>query len=369
MKKILLIAVFGIISAAGLSAQHHSSEGFRYFWLDEDYYNSRPRVYLSLDVDMRFDNREYKSDYVEDLTIFGLRALPQVELRWGRNSLFGGGTFHLDFGDRRYRRNPEVVFYYRYQDARFSAYAGIVPRKEVMGDYPSVFFSDSVRYYDSNIDGALFQYRGRLGYAEIGADWLNMIHGDEREKFVIFSSGKIMTRNRKFFAGYYASMFHHSVSDNDDGVVDNLLAYPYVGFQLLSGSYRPKRHQLLRISAGWIQAMQRDRKYEDEWRSPGGLQASVRFERWKWGAENTFYWGKNLMPLYSSYGPGLYQGDPFYRTEENFYNKTEVFWTPIHSADKKLKVAAVFHYDGKKINSQQLVTFSILLNKETIGRW
>lgn len=374
MKRLIIAAALVCFAAANASGHNpgHSSyrdPGFRYVWLeDNEYY--RPRINASLDVDMWFDNRELKSDYSKDLTYFGLMARPLLSLHWGKgNSLFAGGTLTLDFGDRDYRRDPEVNVYYRYEDPSFSAYAGVFPRSVAMGDYPSMFFSGSTHLYDRNLEGALLQYRGRLGYVEAAVDWLSMIHDDNREKFVVFSSGKITTGNRKFHAGYYASMFHYSVSDNDDGVVDNLLAYPYVGFQLSSGRYAKGEYQLFSVNAGWAQAMQRDRKNENKWLDPGGFQGSVRFERWKWGVENIIYIGENLMPLFDRYDTRLYQGTDFYRTEKDIYNRTELFWTPVHDEAKKLKIRAIFHYDGKSFGSQQLVTFSLTLNRKTIGRW
>lgn len=327
----------------------------------------RLKPVMEVDFQTWFDNREYKSDLTPDQTLFGLMVTPELGLQWeGRHSLMFGTNLTVDFGNRGRERDPEFIVYYNYRGERFNAYAGVFPRRKVLGDYPSLFFSDSVRYYDSNMEGALFQYRGRRGYVELACDWLSMMSDTEREKFVIFSSGKLVTENRKFFAGYYASMFHHSVSYTEDGVTDNLLFYPNVGVDL-TGLRRGNLYKIM-FKLGWVQGLQRDRKHENKFLNPGGLQAELRLEKWKLGIYNTLYCGGNLMPYYDRYGPGLYMGDAFYRTDGDVYDRLELYWNPVHNERMDLKISSVHHYDGKRWGWQQLITLAINLNGNNM-RW
>ncbi len=53
-----------------------------------------------------------------------------------------------NFGAKPFQTDNEIFGYYQYNAPKFKAFAGVVPRRKVIGDYPSAFFSDSVKYYD-----------------------------------------------------------------------------------------------------------------------------------------------------------------------------------------------------------------------------
>lgn len=238
----------------------------------------------------------------------------------------------------------------------------MVPRRKVIGDYPSAFFSDSVKYYDPNLTGLLLQYVGEKGYVEFGCDWNSMITNEKREKFLLFSAGRI--RHGLFYAGYHLSMYHHAGTYLDDGVVDNVLLHPHVGIDL-SGK---TGMQELSLQAGWLQAFQNDRKYVGDYVTPGGVQIELKVQKWNFGIFNTLYAGKDLMPYYMAdpsldYGPGLYWGEPWYRTRHNIYDRLEIYWQPVHTEIMKLRVASVHHYDGRKWGWQQKVLFSVNLGQ------
>lgn len=334
----------------------------------------RLRPVAELDFQTWFDNREYKSESTPDQTLFGLKLTPEIGLSWNDNNRIMIGTdLRVNFGDKPFRQDWELIAYYNYKsdDQRFSAYAGIFPRNKMIGEYYSrVFVSDSVRYYDSNLEGFMLSYRGSRWHVELAMDWLNMINGSEREKFMILSSGSVFSRNYKWFAGYEFSMFHHSISHIESGVVDNLLAYPHIGFSLIGRSSRKTLYSnYLRIKAGWIQAMQKDRQVEDKFRTPGGVQVEINAcHKSGFGFDNTLYLGDNLMPYYAKYGSGLYMGDAFYRTTGDVYNRLQVYWVSRMSRYMRLMVSSVHHYDGHKWGWQQLATLSVYLNGKN-SRW
>ena len=127
----------------------------------------------------------------------------------------------------------------------------------------------------------------------------------------------------------------------------------------------------LSLQVGWLQAFQNDRKYVGEYVTPGGAQIELKVQMWKLGIFNTLYAGKNLMPYYVAdpsldYGPGLYWGEPWYRTENNIYDRLEIYWEPIRNDIMKLRVASVHHFDGKKWGWQQKVLFSIDLGQRKL---
>lgn len=309
-----------------------------------------------------FDNREYKSDYAPDMTLFGAKLTPLVGLQWDKHRLMTGVDLRVDFGDKQFDQDPEFILYYNYKHSGFEAYAGIFPRSKLRGGYSRAFMSDSTCYYDSNLEGFMLSYSGKRGYAEVAMDWLSRIGEERREKFVLFSSGILHTNNRKWFLGYDASMFHHSISYTDDGVTDNILAYPFVERAFVSHRWFSN----VWARAGWLQAMQRIRKESSKFKTPGGVQAEVYLAT-KCGAGlfNTIYIGDNLMPYYDRFGNGLYQGDSFYRKTGDVYNRLELFWKIPYKSYMNFKVASVHHYDGNKWNWQQTAVLSIYLNDRT----
>lgn len=314
--------------------------------------------------DFFFDNREYKSKINWPQTIFGARLSPEVGVRWQqKHSIMVGGNLLANFGARKFGEGSEALFYYQYESEKFRAAAGIIPRRKLIGEYSGAFFSDSIKYFDPNISGLMLQYVGRLGYVEFAADWNSMFGQKSREKFLLFSSGRI--NKGLFFAGYNLSMYHHAGNFETDGVVDNVLVYPFVGINL-----RPVTcMEELSLQAGWINAFQNDRKYVGEYVTPGGFEMRIKIQKWKFGIDNTLYCGKNLMPYYVApeegldYGPGLYWGEPFYRTG-NIYDRLEIYWQPVKNDKMDLRVSTVHHFDGDIWNWQQKVIFSVYLGQK-----
>lgn len=325
---------------------------------------SAQEVVWSAGFDFFFDNREYKSEINWPQSLFGARISPEIGIRFEQNhSLMVGASLLADFGSKTFGHGNEAIVYYQYQTPKFTAALGVIPRRKMIGEYPSAFFSDSVYYYDPNISGVLLQRVGSRGFFEFGCDWNSMFSETTREKFMLFSAGRL--NHRRFYAGYHFYMYHHAGRsgrpEGEDGVVDNVWIHPHIGVNLSS----PRGLDSLTIQAGWLQTFQNDRKYVGEYVSPGGVQVEVRLEKWKFGIFNTFYAGKNLMPYYMAeadldYGNGLYWGEPFYRTG-NIYDRLELYWAPVRNDLMQLKVSSVHHFDGKSWGWQQKITFNLYL--------
>ena len=91
-----------------------------------------------------------------------------------------------NFGAKPFETDNEIFGYYQYDSPKFKAYAGVIPRYKEIGDYPSAFLSDSVRYFDPNLTGLLLQYQGGRGYVEFGCDWNSMITNENARNFCCF---------------------------------------------------------------------------------------------------------------------------------------------------------------------------------------
>lgn len=326
---------------------------------------SAQRFLWNVDFDFKFDNKEYADvEHDASVTNFTARLTSQIGLGWGRgNALMVGVDFLNDMGRNTYVAR-EMIVYYKYQDDRFGVYFGRFPRRNLIGTYSNAFFSDYISYYDSNLDGLMGQYTGSHGYVELVLDWNSMLVGDQREKFSIFSAGRL--NYGAFYGGYNARMYHHAGSETVRGVVDNILIYPFAGVDFTH--YLPQ-FSALYFQVGWLQTFQNDRAYVGRYVTPGGIQLEARVERWGFGIYNSLYLGGNLMPYYEStvagqpaYGQGLYTGEPFYRTDKGIYDRLEIYWTHKFLSDIALTVSAVQHYDGDGWGWQQKLELQIYLS-------
>ena len=364
------------------------------------------KVRLAYDVDfeMNFDNREfYRSAFTPSMTIFGARLTPSVGIRLDQpehgisHRLMAGIDVMKDFGaspvseilaggesgETSVKLNNsallrELTVYYNMRrtagNTGLELYAGIFPRKASEGKYSDVFFSDSLRFYDNNLEGILLKVTRPKAYWEVGCDWFGQYGQVRKEKFMIFSSGE--SRITDFFsAGYAAYMYHFAGSRKARGVVDNILLNPFVDFQL--GSMMGLQRFSVRL--GWLQAMQHDREFVGHYVFPGGGELEVGVRNWNVGIANRLFYGTDMMPYYDrsdtagdKYGTRLYLGDPFYRVHDDgqtgpgLYDRFEVYWEPALGRYLNIKVSARFHFNGFRYSGcQQMVGIRFNLHELT----
>ncbi len=271
----------------------------------------------NVELDTRFDNREYDdSDLARSQTLFTSRFSPVIGYGWSpAHAFYGGADIFLDFGSAKvFNILPEVVLYYQYEGKKFRAYAGAFPRKKMkMYDNP-LFYCDSTLFYNRLLEGFLIQYGDSCGHIEIGLDWDGMYSAEQRESFRIFSSG--MGTVRFFSGGYEFSLYHLAGKHGVKGVIDNLLASPFVRFDF--SRYCPLDE--LSVQANFYQSVQRDRLHDDRYRCPRGVTLDLLVQYWGFGVRNTLYLGQNQMPYYQTYSHRLYAGDPFFQTTNGVYN-------------------------------------------------
>lgn len=313
-----------------------------------------------LDYQWLFDNREYKSEYTIPQTIFGSKLEPQLGLEWNQNNSINiGAEIFTSMGKENFFESALPLIYYNYSSPKINLAAGILPRSSMMGDYPTAFFSDSIKYYQPIIQGGLFNYAGKHGYIEMGCSWVGLLSEDRREQFMIFSSAEV--RKGPLTVGYFFNMMHYAMSQTVSGVVDNILGLYYIGMDLgRVGVFL----DALSFKGGVMTAVQRDRKYDVE-AYPAGLYLDLSMQKWHIGVENSLYVGDCLMPFYEGhtdnyYGADLYYGDPYYRTS-NIYNRLEVYWQAVNTSRLNLRISSVHHYDGSVWDWQQVLKLSVKL--------
>ena len=336
-----------------------------------------------LDFDMQFDNREFEgTSYTSSMTIFGARVTPAVgvglqQKNGTKHRLMVGIDIMKDFGSARKNSElfDEITLYYDVQKqigkTGFEMVAGVFPRRYAEGSYSQAFYSDSLRFYDNNLEGLLLKFSRPKAYFEIGCDWMGMYDTYSRERFQIFSSGE-GTVLPFLSLGYAASLYHFSCSGVSIGVVDNALINPYLRFDLASEADM----QALSVRLGWLQALQNDRANVGHYVFPGGAEVVMEVQKWNVGVRNDMFIGTDMMPYYNAvdnagykYGSLLYMGSPFYRVwddgrdEVGLADRLEVYYAPKFGAPYlDMKVSAIFHFDGEKYcGCRQMVSFNFNL--------
>lgn len=342
--------------------------------------DSLKTVSFAYDVDfnMNFDNRElYKSAYSRSMTIFGARVTPSVGLAVRPQSgeehkVMIGADIMKDFGGVQTRILEELTLYYRMQknlgDTDLTLYAGIFPRSRTTGDYSPAFFSDSLLFYDNNLEGVMLQIKRPKASFEVACDWMGQYGPDRREKFMVLSAGEgdILPFMSLGYAGY---LYHFANSYTQKGVVDNILLNPYLKLDFADAIGL----QRLDVRLGWLQGMQNDRVHGHGYVFPGGGEVDLDVRNWNVGLRNRLFCGTDMMPLYNDkdntgvkYGPELYMGDPFYRVYDDgkdglgIYDRLEVYYEPDFKGSSKyinIRIGAIFHFNSMKYcGTQQMVT-------------
>ena len=362
--------------------------------------DDKVRFAYDVDFEMRFDNREYyRSAFSPSMTIFGARLTPSFGLDIYQNRdmshrLMVGIDVSKDFGaspvskllsggadlpETSQKQNNtdlfrEMTLYYKLHadmdKAALELYAGIFPRRAMMGDYSDAFFSDSLRFYDNNIEGILLKIRKPRSYWEVGCDWMGQFGQVRKEKFMVFSYGQ--TDITRFFKiGYSAYMYHFAGSEKARGVVDNILFNPFLKFDFADHL----GFQEFSVRLGWLQAMQHDRVFVGHYVFPGGAELDLGLKKWNFGIRNRLFCGTDMMPYYNSkdagndkYGDRLYFGDPFYRMHDDgttgvgVYDRLEVFYEPQVGPYLKIGIGARFHFHGSRYSGcQQVVSLKFNL--------
>lgn len=345
--------------------------------------SSQPRFTYDVDYEMNFDNREYSpSKFSKSMTIFGARLTPAVGLEVCQpdstnHKLMFGVDVMKDFGASPVSENlaggqtdetaqslnnfslfRELTLYYNLEKkigtTEVSMYAGIFPRSRMQGKYSQAFFSDSLKFYDNNLEGLLLQFHRPKSEFEVGCDWMGQFGVSRRERFMIFSSGESIVAPMLTF-GYSGYMYHFANSQQVRGLVDNILLNPYIRIDL-----GPKmKLQTFSLTLGWLQALQHNRKHVGHYVFPGGGHLDLEVRNWNVSVKNHFFCGTDLMPYYNfkdeggfKYGSELYLGDPFLRIHENntlgtgVYDRLEVCYEPFSGRYLKMKVGAVFHFNN-----------------------
>lgn len=393
-----VMAALAIMACAEAGAQDFFSWGFG----QPVETRTQPKVKFVYDAafDYKFDNREFDAGderFTESMTLYGARLTPSVGLQVRQNGnvthrLMGGIDIMKEFGrhpasvaespehDRgleNTRLFREITMYYGI-DAKLDrwnirGYAGIFPRSLSEGEYSQAFFSDSLKFYDNNLEGALIKASAPRTYMELAFDWNGQYGPYRREQFNAFGFGKYEFTD--FLSAGLAFKYHHYANAEEYGsVVDDALVQPFIRL----GFGRRCGWQDVSATLAWYFAVQQDRRQQDGQYDQGGGELTLSVRNWNVGIENRLYYGTDLMPFYNyvddggfKYGNNLYGGSPFYRVtadgsrDWSAYDRFEVYWQP-HIADfldLRLSIVAHFPEGFKYAGMQQKLSLVFSLDK------
>ena len=408
LAKLIIMKKLTIICAAFLSGAVAAGAQTFFSWSPNDR-EAKVKFQYDVNFEYNFDNREFdKGDelFTESATLYGARLTPSIGLKlnqnrntshkimagidvmkeFGKSPVKVNGSPEADKGLENTRLFRELTLYYGIESRigrwKVKGYAGMFPRYFSEGDYSKAFYSDSLKFYDNNLEGALIKAYGPKSFFELSFDWNGKYGQDRREQFIVASYGKHDFTNW-FSLGYALKYHHYANTANYGSVVDDGLVQPFArfGFESFAGI------QDLSLTLSWYQSFQSDRRLKNGGRTPGGAEIGLGLRNWNVGLKNNLYIGRNLMPFYNSiddggfkYGHNVYTGSPFYRVtpfsedEWSIYDMMEVFYEP-HIADfLDLRLSIVAHFpDGFRYAGMQQklsLVFNLdrLLNPETPRR-
>ena len=323
------------------------------------------KLYLDANFNFDFDNTEYSgSNLAPSETFFCVALDPVLRYEWNEKHNLGVGVdLQKLFGSANFVDSANLIAFYKFQNEKYGALAGIFLRDELIGRYPEAFFRNAWWADRSIVQGLALQHTGKSGYVELSVDWDGLYSMERREQFRVLFSGEARFA-KVMYAGATASMHHYANrADFRYNVVDDMLINPYIGVDF-------NAFFDFDINLGYLLSLQQDRLAGGGWQTPMGGELFFRMSRWGVFISNNLYLGKDLMPLYNSvgkegtpYGADLYAGDPFYRTESGIYNRTGVgyernFW----KENIKLRAEFVLKTDGEKVYNQQIISLAVNLS-------
>ncbi|MGN0213193.1 MAG: hypothetical protein ACI4AH_00090 [Muribaculaceae bacterium] len=319
----------------------------------------------SVDFQSVFDNRE--GDDANDQTIFFTRLAPEVgvKLPGGEHRISGGVVWNQPVGNGWHDHKICPTLYYRFDKDSWKLNFGMFSRDYLIEPTPKFLWSDSIAYEQPNVRGVLVQYVKPRGYLEMMLDWRQLQSETQREAFnVMLNSRYSLTRGGVLQVGERLQ-YNHLAKQKDapDGqsVNDDFMFNPWIGVNFGQSTGLDS----LNIRIGAVLSMQRSRIHADGWQNAAGVLAEVAAD-WRWlGLRETFYAGKNLMPLYPYYGAELNMGSPYYQAKT--YSRTDLVAHIVRNNYVDLEAALNFHVTGDVFALWQQLSLRVYIDQNLVG--
>ena len=323
-------------------------------------------VEWSVDASALINNREGGEDnnFTPDQTFIFTRLAPEAGLSLldGRHALKGGVVWYQPMADNLEGYKVLPTLYYRYNsDNGWHVTAGMMPRTLMVERAPRYMWSDSLGYCQPNIKGIMAQLIKPAGYAEAIADWRQIQTERRREAFALTANTDWRIAGPLRLGGHlqYSHLAMTRRHDDSQHVNDDVIINPMLSLDLS----RQAALDSLRLSAGAIIGMQRDRGTE-RWHKPAGLLVTAT-ARWRWlQLDESFYTGGRLMPLYGKFGSLLILGDPYYNNKT--YSRTDLVMHIVSNLFVDLSGSFTLHVTDKTTGFWQQISCRFYIDN---GLW
>ena len=315
---------------------------------------SAQELQWNLNLNYFFDNTEFaRSALSNDQTMTGVHFSPELGMKWDENnSIYGGVDLLKKSASKTFADNVKFIAYYQFRNENTLFKAGAFQRGDLLSDYSTAFFQDSIGFYRPIMEGLFLKKGNETGYFKLWMDWTGLQTNTDRETFYLGASAYKQIRG-PFFADFQSYMFHFAGMNPynpDITVCDNLLAQLSVGVKY-SNIWVLNN---LMASAGVLSGFERDRYDMNNYGTPTGAIFRINADYKGIGTENNLYFGQPHMVLYRRYKNELYWGNPFYR--DNYYIESKIFWNLIDTRTVKGQLAAKLHVTEGKLLFEQLFT-------------
>jgi hypothetical protein len=305
-----------------------------------------------------FDNTEFGGSKAEiDQTMAGTRLAPEIGMQFDTiHRVHVGVALLQEFGSVNTVDSYAPIAYYAYDKAPFKFTMGAFPRDSAVGDYPRVFFQDSIGYYRPVINGLVWKIYNTQSHFKVWLDWTGRQSETKREAFFMGWSGK--TQKGVCYLQHFGYMFHYAkMKDAPDSqyIHDNGLALTSIGIDLAKKTSFDK----LNVDAGWLVGLEDDRGTSG-WLTHNALLVQANIEYKGLGFSNSYYIGAKQMTFYKEESNNLYWGEPVYRNRE--YNRADFYIKFIESDNVKIKFVYTLHATEHNVYHEQGLYASIYLN-------
>jgi len=305
-----------------------------------------------------FNNNEYAaSTFAADNTQIGTWLNTLGGISWDNShSIFGGINFLKIPGTQHTIDKIDLSIFYEFETSSVFFRAGAFPRQEVLSNYNTFFFRDSINLFMPQMQGVFFRLGNRNNFVNAWLDWTGMPSAEQRESFLFGFSGR--ASHRIFFADFQSYVNHLSnrAFDYDLGVSEQMQMLASVGIEHQTAK---GFHTL--VSAGILASSERLRRQQLVYR-PLGFVARADAEFWGIGTQNLLYLGNPRMKFYEREGSALYWQTPF--LQGSTYLHSRWYIRLLETPFAQVRFDYNLHFTEGKMLHQQMFTVSA-----NIGNW
>lgn len=255
------------------------------------------------------DNREFTPIYGSPQTIIGERSSLELGTTLdSKHRLRVALTHFHEFGTDITFNKPQITAYYRYDDSKTQFYFGAFPRYNLI-NFPLAFLSDTISYYQPNIEGLLAQHDWGWGNQLIFVDWTGKKLRDQREKFIAATSGCM--HFKQFYLENFLLLYHYALMEGHDEaqhIIDNSAANINLGYRLPDAGFLQQSY----LEAGFLTSQYRERNVSNGFHYSTSFFSTIFLQHKKLAIRNTLSLGAAHRLML---GDGYYAAKDYMRTD------------------------------------------------------